>query len=282
MLGTYTPVVLGSGQDGGAPQFGSRAVAGRERTAASLAIVGDDGDCVLVDASPDLRLQQAALQATPGYERRSADNAVDAVLLTHAHMGHYAGLVHFGPEAHNSREVACFATAAMLDYLAGNEPWATLFRRGHLRAEVVTPGVAFVPQPGLRVTAHLAPHRPDFSDNVGYEIQTEGGGALFYLPDLDRWEDFPLAAAIIGRVDIALIDGTFFDAAEVPGRRIDDIPHPLVTDTVARFDDLTDDTQIVLTHLNWSNRLCDPDAPERAALARAGFGVAEDGWRAVL
>lgn len=278
----YTVIVLGSAQDGGVPQLGSGELSGPERTASSLAVVGSDGTAVLVDASPDLRLQQRRLAIDPDYTRRSDPQAFDAVLLTHAHMGHYAGLLHFGNEAHRARRLPCFASPSMLRFLCGNEPWAKLFRDGNLRAVAVEPGKVFDVVPGMRAVPHLVPHRPDFSDNLAFELMGPTGGSLLYLPDLDSWSEWPEASAVLSRVDAALVDATFYDDREHPHRDLAEIPHPFVTDTVERFATLVPETRIILTHLNWTNRLCDPAAPEHAPLIATGFTVAYDGLRLSL
>jgi len=278
----YTVIVLGSAQDGGVPQLGSGELPVPDRSASSLAVVGSDGTAVLVDASPDLRLQQRRLAADPDYARRSDLQAFDAVLLTHAHMGHYAGLLYFGNEAHSTRQLPCFASPSMLRFLAGNEPWATLFRDGHLQAVTVEPGKVFDIVPGLSAVAHPVPHRPDFSDTLAFELIGPTGRSLLYLPDLDDWSDWPEASGVLSRVDTALVDATFYDDREHPHRDLADIPHPLVTDTIERFAGLASETQIILTHLNWTNRLCDPEAPEHARIRAAGFSVASDGLRLSL
>jgi pyrroloquinoline quinone biosynthesis protein B len=276
----YAAVVLGSGQDGGVPQLG--APAGPERTASSVAVGGEDGISVLLDASPDLRLQQRRLVEDPAYSGRPGSNAFDALLLTHAHMGHYVGLAHFGKESHNADRLPCFATRPMLGFLQRNEPWAALFRNGNLVAEEIEAGVEFEVAPGWVVRAHLVPHRPEFSDTVAFEVRVPSGTSVLYLPDLDYWSGWPAAADVIAGVDVALVDATFYGAAEHPGRDLDDIPHPFVTETVALLSGLTGATRIVLTHLNWTNCLCDPQSPEIDLVGDAGFEVAYDGMRVAL
>ena len=278
----YTAVVLGSGQDGGVPQFGSGPVRGPDRTASSLAIVGTDGSAILVDASPDLRRQQISLSAQAEYASRRSPAPFDAVLLTHAHMGHYAGLLYFGKEADNSSAVPCVLSRSMHAFLGANEPWATLFADGHLEALIAEEGTPVDVGVGLRVAAHAVPHRPDFSDNLGFEITAPSGRSLLYLPDLDSWADWPEAADVLARVDVALIDATFYDTSEIPDRDIREIPHPLVTDTIERFASLAQGTQVVFTHLNWTNRLCDPADRAHEKLEEIGFSVAHDQLRLPL
>lgn len=278
----FAAIVLGSGQDGGVPQFGAPDVAGPERMASSVAVVDSGGTAVLLDASPDLRHQHRDLMSTGEYGMRTSPSPFDAVLLTHAHMGHYAGLLQFGKEAHNANGVRCFASHAMLRFLQSNEPWAALFRDGNLLAYPVEPGEPFDIAPDLHAIGHAVPHRPDCSDNLGFEVVTASGRSMLYLPDLDRWSDWPEAWTVLSRVDLAFLDGTFYEPAEHPERAMSQIPHPLVTDTVERFASLTASTRLVLTHLNWTNRLCDPAGDAQTDVLRAGFLVAEDGMRLPL
>jgi pyrroloquinoline quinone biosynthesis protein B len=74
---------------------------------------------------------------------------------------------------------------------------------------------------------------------------------------------------------VAVVDATFFSADELPGRDLSLIPHPLVTDTVERFAGIG--TRIILTHLNHSNPVGDPESAEAALVAAAGMEVATDG-----
>lgn len=200
----------------------------------------------------------------------------DAVLLTHGHMGHYAGLVHFGKEAANTSGVPVFASAAMIDFLTGNEPWAALFRHGNLVACPLQEGVEAVVGEGVSVTAHSVPHRADFTDTFAFEIEA-GARSLLYLPDIDDWDAWPGADTVVERVDVAMLDATFFSGDEHPGRDLAAVPHPAVTATLERFGRFAASTRLVLTHLNWTNPLCDPASAESAAVRRAGFEVADDG-----
>lgn len=268
-------VVLGSGQDAGVPQLGGPPGRGPARTASSLAVLTADG-ALLFDASPDVRYQQAGLYQFPEYADR-AGNVFDAVFLTHAHMGHYAGLIHFGKEAHGSRALPTYGSNRMLQFLTRNEPWATLLREDHLAFEVTTDGSIVDPIEGLSVGAVAVPHRPELSDNFGYIIRSAEGSSVLYLPDLDRWADWPAAPEVIAAVDVALIDGTFFSPGDDTGPNIEEIPHPPIEDTMARFGDLAADTHVVFTHLNHSNPAADPRSDEARRVVSRGFAIAFDG-----
>jgi pyrroloquinoline quinone biosynthesis protein B len=80
----------------------------------------------------------------------------------------------------------------------------------------------------------------------------------------------------VADMDVALLDGTFFSAGELPGRDLQAIPHPLATDTAGRL--MGVDCEVRLIHLNHSNPLNDP-GPERDWLAVQGLGVGALGDR---
>lgn len=262
-----TVKVLGTAQDGGSPQLGGVSARSR-RLVASIAVVGDGGEALLIDVTPDVRRQATLLAELNAYVRPDSGNVVDHLALTHAHMGHYAGLVHFGTEAHNSDGVKCWMTQSMADYLLSNQPWRALFDNGNLVAEVAD---HFEPFDGVSVRMVSVPHRPDFTDAVGYSINEE----VLYIPDIDGWDVWADAEAEISGHRVALVDATFFSADEIPRRDLAQIPHPLVADTIERFGHL--DTRIVLTHLNHSNPIADLESPQAAAVLDAGAEVAYDG-----
>lgn len=269
-------VIMGSAQDGGVPQLGMHEAGILERTAASAAVLGSGGEALLLDASPDVRRQQRALLEYPRYAARHG-NAFDGILLTHGHMGHYAGLVQFGMEAHNADLVPCWGTRRMGSFLRSNEPWARLFREGHLVYYEIAPGEPFQPIPGLVAEAVAVPHRDEYTDTVAYIITAPSGKKALYLPDIDGWDDWDVADEVVAEVDVAVLDGTFYDENEMLGRLLAEVPHPFVVDTVARFEDYRQTTHLVLSHLNRSNALCDDESQQSAWVRSQGFAVAWDG-----
>ena len=84
---------------------------------------------------------------------------------------------------------------------------------------------------GLQVTPLLVPHRDEYTETVGFWIQGPNRSALF-IPDIDKWERWDsLGTAIedwIAKVDVAYLDGTFLEEGEIPGRAIEEIPHPFI------------------------------------------------------
>jgi pyrroloquinoline quinone biosynthesis protein B len=257
--------VLGVAQDGGVPHLGCHegacaAVRRGERRAekvAALGLLSDDGRAWLVDATPDLPAQVDALGV-----RLPA-----GVLLTHAHVGHYTGLVHFGTEVAATRDLPVHATPRMQAFLSAHAPWSALVSGGNVRLLDNTE-VQLGP---VRVRALPVPHRDELSDTVGYLFEGPRARVL-YVPDIDRWElwDRDLEETVLG-VDHALLDGTFLSAAELPHRDLARVRHPLVTDTMDRLEGLGE--RVWFTHLNHTNPLLLDPSP----VTRRGFRVAYEG-----
>ena len=82
----------------------------------------------------------------------------------------------------------------------------------------------------------------------------------------------------------AYLDGTFFDAAELPGRDMREIPHPFITESLERFAPLPAPARarIRFIHLNHTNRAGIPGSGERRGIEAAGMGVARSGERVRL
>ena len=271
-------IVLGIAQDGGVPHIGCtqalcvdarRDPARRERVAALGLIDGDRR--YLIDATPDIASQIESLNAGRAVPDRR--RPVDGIFLTHAHIGHYAGLMFLGREALGADAVPVYATERMGRFLRENAPWSELVANRHIALVQITPGdeTAFG---NLRVTAIAVPHRDELSDTVGYRVRGPGG-AVLYLPDVDKWERWSRRLEDeVGAVDVALLDGTFYEAGELPGRAIAEVPHPFVPETLARLP-ATLRGRVRFIHLNHTNRLL-ADAG-RAAAAGQGIVVARDG-----
>jgi pyrroloquinoline quinone biosynthesis protein B len=287
-------VVLGTAQDGGLPHAActcprcvdARRDPGRRRRVASIAIVvPSTGRRFLVDATPDLREQLDLLPVVGTHATGKVDRApVDGVLLTHAHIGHYLGLEFFGFEAVHTLGLPVHATPRMAAFLRANAPWSRLVERGEIEIREATPGTAFDLDAGVRVTPFNVPHRDEDSDTVGFAIAGPRH-TIVYVPDTDRWDTWSgEARRALDACDVALVDGTFFSAGELPGRDVSSIGHPLI---VATMDLLRDRVRagrlrVLFTHLNHSNHALDPSGAERRAIVDGGFEVAEDGQRLPL
>lgn len=280
-----TLVVLGIAQDGGHPQAGCRrpCCAGawadprQGHRVASLGLVSG-GRRWLVDASPDLPRQLHELDAAAG--AGSGERiGLDGVLLTHAHTGHYTGLVHLGREAMGARGVPVWAMPGMTRFLRGNGPWSQLVDLGNVALSPLGDGAEVELDEELTATPFVVPHRAEWSETVGFVLRGPRAAAL-YLPDVDRWDrDGVPLADLLAPVDVAYLDATFFDGRELPGARLDEVPHPFVVDTLERLARLParESAKVRLIHLNHTNPLLDPDSAASATVRAAGVGVAREG-----
>lgn len=252
-------VVLGIAQDGGIPQLGCERPlcqdvrAGRRKAekVASLGLLNRrTGDAYVFDATPDLPAQLQAL--TGGRLPRG-------VFLTHAHIGHYTGLMFFGRESVNASNVPVFATPRMAAFLRSNGPWSQLVAIGNIGLTMIAYDQALALDGGVRVTPFRVPHRDEFSDTVGYRIEGPRKSAIF-IPDIDRWERWNRSIrALADGADYAFLDGTFASPTEI-SRPIEDIPHPMMS----RTRELLGGARAALWFIHINNSNAEIDAPDVA------------------
>jgi pyrroloquinoline quinone biosynthesis protein B len=229
--GGWQIVVLGIAQDAGIPQLGCeqdlcRSIREGKRKPERVASIGlvnrELGLSYLFDATPDMVSQLGTL---------NGGRVPTGVFLTHAHIGHYTGLMYFGRESLNATSVPVHGTARMAAFLTANGPWNQLVSLENIEPRVIAADRPVDLPGGIRVTAFPVPHRDEFTDTVGYLIERAGRKALF-IPDIDQWGKWSRnVRALVDTVDLAFLDGTFASAGELPGRSIADIPHPLIPAT---------------------------------------------------
>ncbi len=288
--------VLGTVQDGGLPHpgcsrsccVGARRGAGSARRVSCLGLgILPDGPLVVVDATPDYPSQAAELGSafTLGADPvRPSRVAPDFILLTHAHVGHYAGLIYLGREASAARDVPVIATPRMCAFLESNKPWSRLVEWGHLRLEPLEPGGRRRLAAGLEVETFAVPHRDEDSDTVGFLFRGPTK-RLIYIPDTDSWKRWerPVDRLLEG-ADIALLDGTFYGSGEVTWRNPEEIPHPTIRETMELLGSLaaSGKCRILFTHLNHSNAALDPSSEASREVVRRGFEVAVEGLELAL
>lgn len=267
-------VVLGTVQDGGFPHAGcacQACVAAQHdatlrRRVSCLGLIGATGRTLLVDATPDFTDQLTQLAREAGRERVLPD----ALVLTHAHMGHYVGLAYLGREAMDSRALPVRCTQQMAAFLRANRPWSHLVERDQITLSALKPGEPFEVD-GIEVRAFLSPHRGEDTDTLGLELRGPLR-TLVYVSDADVLP--PALVARIAEADVALVDGTFYSPDELPHRDILSVRHPYVRDSVRALAGARG--EIWFTHLNHSNPLLHPDPARRPPLP-PGFGVADEG-----
>ena len=256
-------VVLGVAQDGGIPQMGCQRPAceevrsgrrGRARVSSLGLVNGSRGAAYLFDATPDFPSQVEAL---------TGGRVPDGIFLTHAHIGHYTGLMYLGREVVNARGVPVYATGRMAAFLRTNGPWSQLVSLDNIALRTILYDVPVTLEGGVRVTPFRVPHRDEYSDTVGYRLDGPRRSGLF-IPDIDRWETWDRDIRILAdAVDYAWLDGTFASPSEL-NRPIDEIPHPMM----ARTRELLKGTRAALWFIHLNNSNAELDAPD---VAREGM-----------
>jgi len=281
--------VLGIAQDAGYPQTNCyqphcmRAWKDRDlrRMASSIAVVDNTSRAkYLFDATPDMREQLYALHKSAP----DTEYSLDGVFLTHAHMGHYTGLMHIGREAVGAKGIPVYAMPLMTEYLSNNGPWDQLVRLNNIELMPLSDGKPVELNARLVITPLLVPHRREYSETVGYRIEGPNKSAVF-IPDIDKWEDWTTdIRAVIRDVDYALLDATFFADGELKGRDMSAIKHPHVAESMDLFEDLTDEekSRVIFIHMNHTNPLLIDGSPEQAEVERRGFRFAREGMRLAL
>ena len=280
--------VLGVAQDAGYPQVGcyeEHCMPGWEdpslrRGATSIALIDPAAKTkYLFEATPNLPEQLYALEK----EAPSEQYELEGIFLTHAHMGHYAGLMFLGHEAMGGKDIPVYAMPRMQSYLRSNGPWSQLVEFNNIVLQPLADNKA-VTLAGMSVTPLLVPHRDEFSETVGYLIKGANKSALF-IPDINKWSVWETEIAqIIQTVDYALLDATFYGDGELPGRDMSKVPHPLVTETMKALSGLSleERNKVWFIHMNHTNPLLNPDSEEANTVRANGFNIAVEGIRLPL
>ncbi|MGH2522189.1 MAG: MBL fold metallo-hydrolase, partial [Anaerolineales bacterium] len=114
----------------------------------------------LVDATPDFREQFRQVQTLAGESRLAG------ILITHAHIGHYTGLVHLGYEAMATRDLPLYGTRRLNEFLRAHAPWRQLVEQNNVALCELTPGEVTRLTPDLSVLPVPVPHRAEWIDTV--------------------------------------------------------------------------------------------------------------------
>ncbi|MBT8221733.1 MAG: MBL fold metallo-hydrolase [Eudoraea sp.] len=275
-------VVLGTVQDAGIPQLGcekSCCQPYQETRDPDLNVVAlglidpSTRENYLFEATPDINRQLTIMNSYV-----QSDNFVlpNGVFLTHAHMGHYTGLMQLGREAINADSVPVYTMPRMKSFLEQNGPWDQLLSLGNIVLRELQNEQAVVLNDRLRVAPIEVPHRDEYSETVGFTITGPNKSALF-IPDIDKWDKWGVdISEMVRKVDYAFLDATFYDAAEINNRDISEIPHPFVVESMALFRDLpvAEKNKIHFIHFNHTNPLLNPESTAYEEVLKNGFNVA--------
>lgn len=276
-------VILGTIQDGGSPHIGCTRTCctkkSDDKKVTSIGLIDPSVDKTwLIEATPDISEQLRQLQQL-GKSNHPA--GIDGIFLTHAHIGHYSGLLFLGKEALGTSELPVYGLPKMTGFLSSNGPWSQLVKQKNILLRTITETVPVELSKNLNITAFRVPHRDEFSETAGFLI-TGPTKKILFIPDIDKWEKWNVKIdSLFQAVDMALIDGTFFNNAEIGYRDISQIPHPLVAESIEKFQYLkiSDRKKIFFIHLNHTNPLLRKSSQERKKLKKEGYNVAEFGMK---
>jgi len=278
-----TLVVLGTTQDAGFPHIGCRKECCRTffregsspHNVVSLGVIDHAAkQKYLLEATPDISAQLKMLMEA-GYA--STQETPDGIFLTHAHIGHYAGLMYLGKEALGAQDVPIYAMPRMKEFLETNGPWSQLVTESNISLHEIADEEAVVISDQLKIIPFTVPHRDEFSETVGYKIVGPNKSVLF-IPDINKWDIWKKdIVEEIKNVDYAFLDATFYNAAEINHRDISEIPHPFVSESMEKFASLPakEKSKIIFIHLNHTNPLLRNDSAEHQEVIRQGYRVAQ-------
>jgi len=279
--------ILGNTQDAGLPHIGCQHPfcednfnVYEEHYTTSIAVVNSDlKKYILFEATPDITFQLNNLK------KNIFDEFLlpESIYITHAHIGHYTGLMYFGREALGSKELIVRVLPRMSNFLQNNGPWSQLVDINNIKIKEINFGSSTKELANINITPVQVPHRDEYSETAGYIIKGKNKKALF-IPDIDKWEKWDRDLSQLAKeFDFLLIDATFYNSKEI-NRDISEIPHPLVTETIDLLSGLNTEnrSKVHFIHMNHTNMMLDPDSELSKLITSKGFNIARLGQKLYL
>ncbi|MFG1668030.1 pyrroloquinoline quinone biosynthesis protein PqqB [Streptomyces sp. Y7] len=291
-------LVLGTAAGGGIPQWncacpgcsGARAHPHRRRRHASLAVRTGEGRWYVVNATPDIGDQiEERPELHPGPGPRQTPLA--GVILTDAELDHTLGLARLREADGFQVRATAPVRGALLERLRLGEvlapytdvAWRELPAHG---AEPLDGTASGLQISGIPVSGKRPRYAADAPDDDAWVValrlyDPSSGASVLYAPALAAWPDRLQQAA--AEADCVIVDGTFWDDEEprrtgISSRTATGMGHLPIDGpggTAERLAPLS--ARCLYTHLNNTNPLVDPAAPQHKRLARLGIEVAHDG-----
>lgn len=277
-------IILGIVQDAGYPQLGCQKNCCEKvwknkqykKYVVSFALVDwINKKWWLFEASPDIKDQLQLFQKLTNNKFQYLPNGI---FITHAHIGHYSGLMQFGKESCNSNLISVYVLPKLKYFLEQNGPWSQLVTQKNISIQMLDTIQSLVLQDNIQIKTFVVPHRDEFSETAGFKITCNDKKYLF-IPDIDKWGKWNKnILEEVKAVDIAFLDATFQTINELNNRKSEDIPHPFVLETIELFknEDKYTKSKIHFIHLNHTNKLLwDPSA--RKKIVKLNYNLALQG-----
>ena len=272
--------VLGVVQDAGYPHIGCekdccKVVSPGDYFVSCLGLVDKTNNKrYLFDATPDIHNQINLLEKFPDA------NLIDGIFLTHAHIGHYTGLMYLGREGLGGKNIMVYALKRMARFLTKNGPWDQLVKLNNISIQTISNKEFVKLSDNIFVIPIRVPHRDEYSETVGYKIIGKSKKILF-IPDIDKWDEWKKSIIEeVKLVDYAFIDGTFYNGSEL-NRDMREIPHPSIEETLQLFSNqpLAERNKIYFIHINHTNPILTNKNGIRDMIESLGFNIAERGLK---
>jgi pyrroloquinoline quinone biosynthesis protein B len=279
---------LGTIQDGGIPHMGCSKeccsnyfLSKKSRIGVSSLGVSNlkHNTNYIIDATPNINFQLIDLIGNADPSKK-----LNGIFLTHAHMGHYAGLLNFGRESLNSKNIPLYLMPKFYNFILNNGPWNQLVELNNIKLNKIYNREKVILHNNLSFTPIQVPHRDEYSETVGYVIEGTNKKVL-YIPDIDKWAKWEVSIVeMIKSVDYAFLDGTFFDEKEINNRDISEIPHPFIIESLKLFEELdeSEKSKVYFIHLNHTNPVLNSKSSEYKKVISAGFNIAKTGMEFFL
>jgi len=276
-------LVLGVAQDGGYPHMGCQKNCCKmawkhqklRKNVVSLALVDPKSKkWWLFEATPDIKQQ---LQDFRKKTNEAYPYLPEGIFITHAHIGHYTGLMEFGREVMSTNGLKVYTLPKLKSFLEQNGPWSQLVKLNNINLVTLSADQS-IDIANNKITAFTVPHRDEFSETAGFKIETSTKRYLF-IPDIDKWSKWNKNIIDeVKNVDMAMLDATFYSNTELGNRPIAEVPHPLVTETESLFSKEANSikSKIFFIHFNHTNPLLWDKNTEKQVL-KNGFNVAKQG-----
>jgi pyrroloquinoline quinone biosynthesis protein B len=276
-------IILGTVQDAGSPHIACIKNCCRKlfkspdknRKVVSLGLVDPENNTKYIfEATPDFTEQMKTLKE---FGSNESTETPTAIFLTHAHIGHYTGLMYLGKEAMNADSIPVFTMPVMKNFLEENGPWSQLVTNQNISIQEMVVENVITISSNIKVIPFKVPHRDEYSETVGYTIIGPNKKALF-IPDIDKWDKWDKDIIDeISKVDYAFIDATFYDGEEINTRDISEIPHPFIIESMSLFSNLTfkEKNKITFIHFNHTNPALNPNSPQAKQILKNGFNIAK-------
>ncbi|KUL28203.1 pyrroloquinoline quinone biosynthesis protein PqqB [Streptomyces regalis] len=291
-------LVLGTAAGGGIPQWNcacpgcawARVHPHWRRRHASLAVHTGEGRWYLVNATPDIGDQiEARPELHPGPGPRQTPIA--GVILTDAELDHTLGIARLREATGLQVRATAPVRQALLERLRlgavlapyTSVTWRELPARG---AEPLDREAGGLQISGIPVSGKRPRYAADAPDDEAWVVALRlydpaSGASALYAPALAAWPDRLQQAA--AEADCVIADGTFWDDEEprrtgISAHTATGMGHLPIEGPGGTADRLASlSARCLYTHLNNTNPLVDPAAPQHKRLARLGIEVAQDG-----